>query len=237
MYCKYCMRQIDDDVLFCPACGKPQKGSAKKPIYKRWWFWVIVVLIAIGIFGGGDEVAPSAQANDASISQSDIDEILMSSDFEQGTSAAPVIIDNTTLGEKNALRSAKSYLDFTTFSYSGLIDQLEYEGYSTSEATYAANNCGADWNEQALRAAKNYLDYTAFSYSGLVDQLEYEGFSFVEATYGVENCGADWNEQAAKCAESYLEYSSFSRQGLIDQLLYEGFTQQQAEYGVRSVGY
>lgn len=54
-YCKYCMRQIDDDVLFCPACGKPQKGSVKKPIYKRWWFWVIVVILFFGFIGGSSE--------------------------------------------------------------------------------------------------------------------------------------------------------------------------------------
>lgn len=46
-----------------------------------------------------------------------------------------------TMGERNALLSAHSYLSFTVFSYTGLIDQLEFEGYTTSEATYAADNC------------------------------------------------------------------------------------------------
>lgn len=139
--------------------------------------------------------------------------------------------------EQNALRSALDYLDFTSFSYSGLVDQLEYEGYSTEAATYAADNCGADWNEQALQTALDYLDYSAFSYTGLIDQLEYEGFTSNQATYAVDNCNADWNEQAAKKAQDYIDYSSFSRQGLIDQLIYEGFTAEQAEYGVSAVGY
>ena len=137
----------------------------------------------------------------------------------------------------NALRSAKNYLEYTAFSYTGLISQLEYEGYSKEACTYAADNCSADWNEQALNSAKNYIEYTAFSYSGLIKQLEYEGFTSEQATYGADNCGADWNEQAANAAKNYLEFSSFSRQGLIDQLIYEGFTQEQAEYGVSSVGY
>lgn len=144
---------------------------------------------------------------------------------------------NPTIGEKNALKTAYSYLNYTAFSYIGLIDQLEYEGYTHSEAVYAVDNCGANWNEQALLSAYSYLDYTAFSYSGLIDQLEYEGFTNSEATYAVKNCGADWYEQAAKCAKSYLDYSSFSRSSLIDQLEYEGFTYDQAVYGVEANGY
>lgn len=66
------------------------------------------------------------------------------------------------------------------FSYSGLIDQLEFEGYSTDEATYAADNCGANWKEQAVLAAMQYLDTMDFSKDGLIDQLEYEGFTFVQ---------------------------------------------------------
>lgn len=140
-----------------------------------------------------------------------------------------------TPGEQNALASAKRYINYSPFSYSGLIDQLKYEGFTDSEAAYGADNCGADWYEQALKSAEKYLNYSAFSYSGLIEQLEYEGYTEEEASYGVDNCGADWNEQAAKKAQQYLDYSSFSRSGLIDQLEYEGFTPDQAEYGVSQV--
>ena len=142
-----------------------------------------------------------------------------------------------TTGEKNALAKAKSYLDFSAFSYESLIGQLEYEGFSNSEAKYGADNCGANWNEKALKKAKSYLYFSAFSYSGLIGQLEYEEFTHEQAVYGADNCGANWNEQAAKKAKSYLEFTAFSRQGLIDQLEYEGFTTEQAEYGVKAVGY
>lgn len=141
-----------------------------------------------------------------------------------------------TASQSNALSSAKRYLDFTAFSYAGLISQLEYEQFSTEDATYAADNCGADWNEQAVKSAKAYLKYSAFSYSGLIHQLEYEEFTTDQATYGADNCGADWNEQAVKSAESYLKYSSFSHGSLVDQLIYEGFTPEQAEYGVSQNG-
>ena len=149
---------------------------------------------------------------------------------------SPGVTDHVaTSGEKNALSKAKSYLSFSAFSYSGLIEQLEYEGYTASEARYGADNCGADWYEQADRKAKSYLEHSAFSYSGLVEQLKYEGFTDAQAKYGVDHCGADWNEQAAKKAKEYLNYSSFSRSELIEQLEYEGFTHAQAEYGVDTV--
>lgn len=102
-------------------------------------------------------------------------------------STAPTTV--ATMGQKNALAQAKQYLSFMAFSYSGLIEQLEYEGYSTDEATYGADNCGADWDEQAAKKAQDYIDITAFSRSGLIDQLIYEGFTQEQAEYGVTAVG------------------------------------------------
>ena len=94
-----------------------------------------------------------------------------------------------TMGQRNALQTAKQYLSVMAFSYSGLIEQLEYEGYTTDEATYAVDNCGANWYEQAALSAKQYLNVMSFSRQGLIDQLEYEGFSYEQAVYGVEQNG------------------------------------------------
>ena len=88
-----------------------------------------------------------------------------------------------TFGEQNALSKAYQYLQYSAFSYTGLIEQLEFEGYSHSEAVYAADNCGADWNEQAVKKAKQYLEHSSFSRSGLIDQLEFEGFTHSQAEY------------------------------------------------------
>lgn len=141
-----------------------------------------------------------------------------------------------TAGQQTALWAAEDYLKYSPFSHDGLIHQLEYEGFSTEDATFAADNCGADWNEQALKKAKDYLNFSAFSYKGLIRQLEYEKYTTEQATYGADNCGADWNEQAAKKAKEYLDFSAFSRSKLIDQLVYEGFTKDQAVYGVEQNG-
>lgn len=91
---------------------------------------------------------------------------------------------NMTIGQKNALKTAESYLAMMSFSKSGLIKQLEFEGYSNDDAVFAVDNCGADWKEQAVKKAKSYLDMMAFSKDGLIKQLEFEGFTNEEAVYG-----------------------------------------------------
>ena len=97
--------------------------------------------------------------------------------------------DGATLGQKNALKQAQSYLSFKGFSYSGLVEQLKFEGYSDEEATYAADNCGADWNEQAYKKAQEYLKLTSFNHSDMVDQLVFEGFTNDQAEYGATKAG------------------------------------------------
>lgn len=94
-----------------------------------------------------------------------------------------------TLSQQNALRAAGSYLEYTAFSRKGLISQLEFEDYSTKDATWAVERVTVDWNEQAAKSAKSYLEYTAFSRSGLVDQLVFEGYTAKQAEYGVSKTG------------------------------------------------
>jgi hypothetical protein len=94
-----------------------------------------------------------------------------------------------TMSERNAMRKASDYLDFMSFSYSGLVDQLEFEGFTHEEATFAVDHCGADWNEQAALKAQSYLDFMSFSRSGLIDQLEFEGFTPDQAEYGADSVG------------------------------------------------
>ncbi len=94
-----------------------------------------------------------------------------------------------TTGQRNALEQAKRYLSISAFSRSGLIEQLEYEKYSNADATFAADNCGADWNEQAAKKAQQYLKIMSFSRDSLIDQLEYEGFTHDQAVYGAEQNG------------------------------------------------
>lgn len=110
---------------------------------------------------------------------------------EEGSTVVILAKDQPTLslGQQNAVKKALSYLDYTAFSRKGLIDQLEYEGFSTKESTFAVDYIDVDWNEQAALKAQDYLDYSSFSRQGLIDQLVYEGFSEKQAKHGVKAVG------------------------------------------------
>jgi colicin import membrane protein len=209
--------------VVCPSCGKVNK----KPIYKRVWFIVLIVVLSLGIIGsllGGDNQVQEPKSNEVNNVASNDSNVKEEKN------------KNETVSQSNAIEKAKSYLSFTAFSKVGLIKQLEYEGFSNEDSTYGAENAGANWMDQALRSAKSYLNFQAFSKKGLIKQLEFEGYTNEEAVYGVENVGADWMEQAVLKAKDYLKFSSFSRKGLIDQLEFEGFTNEEAVHGVDVVG-
>lgn len=98
--------------------------------------------------------------------------------------------------QKNAVRSAKSYLDMTGFSRAGLIDQLSSEfgdGYSVADATAAVDSLSVNWNEQAVRSAQQYLSMMGFSCKGLIDQLSADAgdkYTTSQATFGAQQSGA-----------------------------------------------
>jgi colicin import membrane protein len=108
---------------------------------------------------------------------------------EAAAAEAAAVAAAGTVSQQNALRSADNYLEFAAFSRTGLIDQLEFEGFSTEDATWGVDRVTVDWNEQAADSAKAYLEFSSFSHSGLVDQLVFEGFTAEQAEYGVSQTG------------------------------------------------
>jgi hypothetical protein len=94
-----------------------------------------------------------------------------------------------TASQRNARQKAADYLDFTSFSRSGLIAQLEYDGFTQEDAAYGVDALNVDWNEQAAKKAADYLDFTSFSRRELIEQLMYDGFTQAQAEYGVGTTG------------------------------------------------
>lgn len=155
----------------CTRCGKKQQESIAKLDHTP---------------GDWEVSTPSTVASDGSIS---------TGTKTRSCTVCGAVLDKqtykleVTTSQRNALRTAQSYLNTMAFSHKGLVEQLEYEGYSNEDATFAADNCGADWNVQAEKKAESYLSFMGFSHSGLVDQLEYEGFTPEQAEHGVSAVG------------------------------------------------
>lgn len=151
--CKTCGKEIASTAKACPHCG----ARCKKPFFKKWWFWLIVVLLLlfIGASGGSEDTlatdSPAAVANELPAAENTANEPKAGeSTVTDETEITPVPNEepsedeksNWTLGQVNALASAESYLSFMPFSYEGLIDQLEYEGFTHDQAVYGVEQNG-----------------------------------------------------------------------------------------------
>lgn len=103
--------------------------------------------------------------------------------------------------------------------------------FSKAAAKYAAENCGADWNEQAVGAAKLYKTY-GLSRNGMIEQLKRDGFTEDESVYGADNSKLDWYSQARIAAKIlYQSEPGLSKNEVVDYLVGEGFTSDQADHG------
>lgn len=154
----------------------------KKSIFKRWWFWVIIVVVLIGAIGSGGGNDPEEVATVPTSGE-------IQGTKESVSTPVPKEISSETLSQKNAVAKADTYSDAIAFSKSGLVEQLEFDGFSNEDATYAVNKISVDWKEQAVKKAKSYLAIMSFSRSGLIEQLEFDGFTNEEATYAVGQVG------------------------------------------------
>ena len=108
---------------------------------------------------------------------------------DQAASAAAEKAAAGTVAQQNAVKKAADYLAYSSFSRTGLINQLKFEGFTTADATWGVDKQKADWNVQAAKKAKDYLAYSPFSRAGLIDQLKFDGFTAAQAAYGTSTVG------------------------------------------------
>jgi hypothetical protein len=172
------------------------KKKIRTPLWVTITAGVAALLLGVAIGNGGrsdsarvesleEQVAELREDNAALREQGSPSDDPEVSEPDAEEPASPAL----TLGQQQAIAQAESYLDFSAFSRTGLIEQLEYEGFSKEDATFAVDNITVDWNEQAAASAESYLEFTSFSRSGLIDQLLYEGFTPEQAEFGVTAVG------------------------------------------------
>lgn len=159
---------------------------------------IVAIFIVVAIAGAASTSTVSAPAPATSLETAPVAE----EDAAPAEESAPPAAEaqesapaGATVSQAQALRTARQYLDVQAFSYQGLITQLSSEygnQYSVEDATYAADNVGADWNEQAARAAEQYLQAQGFSREGMIQQLSSEygsQFTVEQAEYGATQVG------------------------------------------------
>lgn len=164
----------------------------KKPIFKRWWFIILMVIFLISVLGSLGKEDSEPTVNEVAIT--DIPKV---EEPQAEPQAEPVeeavVVEDVPREYKAALKKAEVYASAMYMSKAGVFKQLtsEYgEKFPEDAAQYAIDNMKADWKANALKKAETYAETMSMSNTGIYDQLtsEYgEQFTAEEAQYAIDN--------------------------------------------------
>ncbi|OMC99169.1 Ltp family lipoprotein [Paenibacillus sp. FSL R5-0636] len=193
----------------------------KKPIYKKWWFWLVLILVIgwIGSLGNDKDTTtladpePSAQAVDAVAKET------------EKPAATP------TEEELKIINEAAEKADAEKKAKEEAVAKAEDEAKVKEESIPREH-------KSALKKAEQYAETMNMSKKGIYEQLtsEYgENFPKEAAQYAIDNIVFDWKENALIKAQSYAETMSMSDSAIYDQLISEygeKFTAEEAQYAI-----
>jgi len=110
--CKTCGTEIAQSAKNCVACG----AKNKQPLFKKWWVWVIVAIILIGIISSTGEKSGTAPTNNNDVTQQEIIEYTVYDVSE--------MINDL---EENALKAEKKYSD-QYVEITGKVSNIDSDG-------------------------------------------------------------------------------------------------------------
>jgi hypothetical protein len=253
---------------FCPNCGALAQAEtpaveqapvmpvasvkAKKPIYKKWWFWVIIAVVAIGIIGsvnGGNESSTNTD-NGSSVVQSGDETNNDTTDNKTDSNKITVIdfsamnkadIENWATTNKVTVKFSEEYSDSiasgSVVSQSKKANETVKEGGTINVVISKGKKPSIEY-QNALKKAESYSKLMHMSKQKIYDQLtsEYgEKFPADAAQYAIDNLNVDYKANALEKADSYSKTMHMSKQKIFDQLTSEygeKFTAEEAQYAV-----
>ncbi|ELK47406.1 Ltp family lipoprotein [Halobacillus sp. BAB-2008] len=174
------------------------KNGKKKPFYKKWWVWLLAILVIGSIATSGEEeTAEPDTAEEAAAETAPAEEAAPEADTEEAAAEEPVEEEpeepSVPREYSSALSKAESYAETMNMSKAAIYDQLvsEYgEQFPEEAAQYAIDNIEFDWKANALKKAESYADTMDMSTAAIYDQLvseHGEQFTEEEAQYAVDN--------------------------------------------------
>lgn len=180
-------------------------NKRKKPFYKKWWVWVLAIIIvsmlgnAIGGGGGRKDDNKSASQNASSSVSKNVKSSSNKPASSQSSSSTESSSSKSSSSSvpaeyKSALIKAKIYATTMKMSKKGVYDQLTSdagEKFSAQAGQYAIDHLtGIDWNANALAKAKSYQKEMSMSPEAIRDQLTSasgEQFTPQEASYAIQH--------------------------------------------------
>lgn len=117
------------------------KGSSekvKKPIYKKWWFWVIIVVLVFGVFGslgGGSDEEATAEEATTEETTAEADVITLTAG-EMGDYGKEIVMNEGTDMEENLIVYYVPAGEYTVKNVGEFRTQVSvYEGFARDEST------------------------------------------------------------------------------------------------------
>lgn len=104
--CKTCNHEIAKSASVCPNCG----AKIKKPFYKKWWFIVIVVIVILSAVANSRDNTP-----------------------QTNTLPTETATENTTQPISSETPTEAPAIEYTTYSVSQLLDDLESNALSAEK--------------------------------------------------------------------------------------------------------
>ena len=165
--CKICGVEIATSAKSCPHGG----AKVKKPIFKKWWFWVIVVLLLIGMIGSSDsEESPETSNNATQVETQQNAQEKIEEDVSN-------TVDET---ESPSTVDPETIMDLIEVNSAGNFDYFNIEGDETGFTMYvgidglaanitAAKAAGFDETEESWVEAKESM---AYMYDSLYELIE-----------------------------------------------------------------
>lgn len=165
--CKSCGMDIAKSAKACPHCG----AKNKKPIFKKWWFWLIIVLLLIGMIGsaGSDEGAEANNDTTQEETQQDVQAEIkeeVSNPVEETESLETV--DPETIMDLIKVNAAGNFDYFNIEGdETGFTMYVGMDGLAANVAT--AKAAGYDETDESWAEAKESL---AYMYDSIYELME-----------------------------------------------------------------
>lgn len=207
--------------------------NVEKPIYKKAWFWIIIIVIGIIIGASQSNNTVNTSTNN----------------YQKDNSVEVTIVDFSTMSkeEVKAWMDANKINGKITEEYSNDIAKGNFVSQSISANTvvhqgdkinivYSLGKEPTAEEKNAFKKAETYSNSLHMSKQGIYNQLtsSVEGFTKEAAQYAIDNIEADWNKNALEKAKTYQTSMNMSSKAIYNQLIssVEGFTKSEAQYAI-----
>ncbi len=135
--CSHCGAEIAAGAKTCPKCG----GKISKPIYKRVWFWLLMLVLVVGIGGaaggsGGSGSASKDSQKEATVQEEPAAQTEQSGDAAQSEAPAqeevieytPVTVDEMSDALDNNPAAASDAYKGKYFAVTGRLSNIDSSG-------------------------------------------------------------------------------------------------------------